>query len=104
MKVYARPQFSSIFSYKQYRATICGYIGFTPTLGQHILYLMLYFCLFNLTKPILTWPKRAFLWANQVYMVFNVTLWGNSFEFLKNVTILITQVTIGTIFTVIEKI
>ena len=47
------------------------------------------------------WLKRAFLWVNQVYMVFNVVLWGNSFENLKDFTLLITQVTIGTIFTMI---
>ena len=78
-----------------------GYTGFNPTLGQYILYLTFYFCLLNLTKPILTWLRRAFLWVNQVYMVFDVVLWGNSFEFLKDVTVLITQVTIITIFTVI---
>ena len=89
------------FSDKQYRAIIWGYTGFNPTLGQHILYLMFYFCLFNLTKPILMWLRMAFLWVNQVYMVFDVMLWGNSFEILKDVTILITQVTIVTIFTVI---
>ena len=82
------------FSDKQYRATIWGYTVFNPTLGQHILYLTIYFYLFNSTKPILTWPRRAFLWVNKVYMVFDVTLWGD-------ITILIIQVIIITIFTVI---
>ena len=43
------------------------------------------------------WLKKAFLSINQVYIVFNIVLWGNSFEFLKDVTIV-------TIFTVIQRI
>ena len=90
MKVYAHLQLVSFFWDKQYRATIWGYTGFNPALGQHILYLTFCFCLFNLTKPMLTWVKRAFLWVNQIYMVFDIILWGNSFEFLEEITILIT--------------
>ena len=64
---------------------------------------MFYFCLCNLTKPILTWLGRDFLWVNQIYMVFYVMLWGNPFEFLKNITVLIMQLTIITISRVIQK-
>ena len=104
MKVYEHLHFTGLFSDKQYRATIWEYTGFNPTLCQYILSLTFYFSLFNLAMPLVTWLRRAFLWVNQVYMVFNIALWGNFFEIFKNITVLITQLTIETVFRVTWKI
>ena len=47
---------------------------------------------------------EGFLWVYSVFMVFDVELWWESIEFLKNVTVFITQVTKVTIYIMVNTI
>ena len=69
MKVYANLQFSGPFFNKQDRAAIYKYTGINLTFFQNILYLIFYFCLLKLTKPLPIWFGKAFLALEGLYSV-----------------------------------